>query len=75
MAVALITTLYGSVFANLFLIPFSCKLASRSRQEAAMREIMIEGMLAIQSGDNPRIVEDRLKAFLPPSVREEERGE
>jgi chemotaxis protein MotA len=75
MAVALITTMYGSIFANLYLIPIANKLTGRSRAEAGMREIMIEGMLAIQSGDNPRIVEDRLKAFLPPGVRKKEEGE
>jgi chemotaxis protein MotA len=69
MAVALITTLYGSLIANLFLTPIGNKLTNKSQEEVATRELMIEGMLAIQSGDNPRIVEERLKAFLPPSLR------
>ncbi|MDI6703082.1 MAG: motility protein A [bacterium] len=71
MATALITTMYGSILANLFLLPLAFKLMSRSQEEVAAKEIMIEGMLAIQSGDNPRIVEERLKAFLPPTIRKE----
>jgi chemotaxis protein MotA len=69
MSVALITTMYGSIIANLFMNPIAFKLKSNSMAEVGLRELMIEGMLAIQSGDNPRIVEERLKAFLPPSMR------
>jgi chemotaxis protein MotA len=71
MSVALITTMYGSILANLFMNPISYKLANRSAEEVAMKELMLEGMLSIQSGDNPRIVEERLRAFLAPSEQAE----
>lgn len=70
MAVALITTFYGAVMANLFFIPISIKLKNRSKEEVSAKEVMIEGVLSIQSGDNPRVVEERLKAFLPPKLRD-----
>lgn len=69
MAVALITTLYGSLFANLFLAPLQMKLEDRNSEEMLVKEIMIEGILSIQSGDNPRILEQKLYTFLPPSER------
>ncbi|KAB3531378.1 flagellar motor protein [Alkaliphilus serpentinus] len=70
MAVALITTLYGSLLANLIFIPIANKLKIRSREEIMRKEIMVEGLLSIQAGENPRIIEEKLKAFLPPKVRE-----
>ncbi len=70
-ATALITTYYGAILANLFFIPTSNKLTDRHNEEMLVREIMIAGTLAIQSGDNPRIVKDRLVSYLPPSMREE----
>ncbi len=69
MAVALITTLYGSLFANLFLTPLRMKLEDRNADEMLVKEIMIEGILSIQSGDNPRILEQKLYTFLPPTER------
>jgi chemotaxis protein MotA len=69
MAAALITTLYGSFIANLFAIPFVRKLTRRSEDELAMKQIMIEGTLSIQSGDNPRIVKEKLSSFLSPTER------
>ncbi len=69
MAVALITTLYGTLFANLVCIPIATKLKLRSREEILIKEIMIEGLLSIQAGENPRIIEEKLKAFLSPSIR------
>ncbi|MBN2897926.1 MAG: MotA/TolQ/ExbB proton channel family protein [Clostridia bacterium] len=69
MAVALLTTFYGSVLANLFFIPMENKLGIKSGEEILVREIMIEGLLSIQAGENPRIIEEKLKAFLAPSVR------
>lgn len=69
MAVALITTLYGSLFANLFLIPLKMKLEDRNAEEMLVKEIMIEGILSIQSGDNPRILEQKLYTFLSPADR------
>lgn len=69
MAVALITTMYGSMMANMFFIPMSKKLASRSEEEILSLELMVEGVLSIQAGENPRIVEEKLKVYLPPKLR------
>jgi len=69
MAIALVTTLYGSVFANLILAPIQFKLEDRHKEEMQIKEIMVQGILSIQSGDNPRILEDKLLTFLPPSER------
>ncbi|SDK45567.1 motility protein A [Natronincola ferrireducens] len=69
MAVALITTFYGSLLANLIFIPLANKLQLRSREEILRKEIMVEGLLSIQAGENPRIIEEKLKAFLPPKTR------
>lgn len=69
MATALITTFYGAMIANLFAGPLKVKLEYRSGQETLLREIMISGIMAIQAGDNPRIVEQKLNAYLPPKKR------
>jgi len=69
MAVALITTLYGSMVANMFALPIADKLASRSEEEIVFKTIIVKGVMSIQSGDNPRIVEQKLKTFLPPGMR------
>ena len=69
MAVALITTFYGSCIANLMAIPIGKKLSQNSGREVLARELMVEGILSIQAGDNPRIVEEKLKVFLPPKMR------
>lgn len=70
MAVALITTYYGSVIANGFALPISGRLAARHSSEAMVKNIMLEGILSIQAGDNPRIVKDKLVSFLPPAQRQ-----
>lgn len=67
MAVALITTFYGALLANAFALPLSDRLAFRSGQEILYKTIIIKGVMAIQSGDNPRIVEQKLKTYLPPA--------
>lgn len=64
MAVALITTFYGALLANLIFIPLAGKLRERSEEEILVKEVIIEGVLSIQAGENPRIVEEKLKAFL-----------
>lgn len=69
MSVALITTFYGAVMANLIFIPLSTKLGRRSEEEILVKEMMIEGILSIQSGDNPRIVEQKLTSFISPKLR------
>ncbi len=68
MATALITTFYGAILANAFFLPLAGKLEVRSSEEILVREMIIDGIMAIQSGDSPRIVEEKLKSFLmPPS--------
>ena len=69
MAVALVTTFYGAVLANLIFLPIAGKLKTRSEKEVLERELIIEGILAIQSGDNPRIIRGKLLTFLAPSIR------
>lgn len=69
MAVALLTTFYGSLFANLIWIPIGGKLEIKSDEEALVKQVMIEGLLSIQAGENPRIIEEKLKAFLSPTIR------
>jgi chemotaxis protein MotA len=69
MAVALLTTMYGAMMANLFAGPYKVKIEGYSAKEQLIREIMIGGIMAIQAGDNPRIVEQKLNAYLPPSQR------
>lgn len=69
MAVALVTTLYGSFLANVLFLPIAEKLAYRSMEEVKRKELVIEGILAIQSGDNPRIVREKLLTYLPPKER------
>ena len=78
MAVALLTTLYGSMLANWICAPTAAKLKSNSSSEIQIKEIMIEGLLSIQAGENPRVIEEKLKSFLAPKDREiqsEEGGE
>lgn len=69
MAVALITTFYGAVWANLVCVPIAGKLSNRSSEEQFIKQIMIEGILSIQAGENPRTVEEKLLAFLSVSQR------
>lgn len=69
MAVALLTTLYGAVLANAVCLPIVDKLAYYTRMEIHARTMIVQGVMAIQSGDNPRIVEQKLNVFLPPNQR------
>lgn len=69
MAVALITTLYGAVLSNVMFLPMSEKLAALTRQEMIGRELILRGVLAIQAGENPRVIEQKLSTFLPPPMR------
>lgn len=70
MAVALITTFYGTLLANLICLPLAGKLSAISENELLVKELMLEGIKAIQTGDNPRLVERKLKTFLPPARRD-----
>jgi len=69
MAIALLTTLYGAVMANLFFIPLADKLSLRSQEEERNRKLIIEGVLGILKGLNPRVMEEFLETFLPPKSR------
>lgn len=69
MGIALITTFYGSVMANLIFAPMAAKLGLKSSEEVLIRNVMIEGLLSIQAGENPRIIEEKLKVFLSPTDR------
>lgn len=69
MALALITTFYGALMANVLFLPISGKLRTRSREELLVKELMLEGVMAVAKGDNPRIVEQKLHAFLSPRLR------
>jgi len=69
MAVALLTTLYGSLLSNAICLPIVEKLKGYSRKEILIKELMLEGIMSLQSGDNPRIVEQKLTAFLEPGLR------
>ena len=69
MGVALITTLYGSLLANWICGPVGAKLKQDNASECMQKEIMIEGLLSIQAGENPRVIEEKLKSFLAPKDR------
>jgi len=75
MAVALLTTLYGAIVANVIFLPLADKLGTRSEEEALVKEIIIKGVMSIQAGDNPRVVEQKLSTFLPASARKSAGGE
>lgn len=70
MAVALVTTFYGSVIANMFALPIATKLKMRNAREVFTKQAVIEGVLSIQAGDNPRVVQEKLKSFLAPKERD-----
>jgi chemotaxis protein MotA len=69
---AFIATLYGVASANVVFLPVANKLKQITEAELALREMTMEGILAIQAGDNPRIVADKLAAFVPPDQRASE---
>ena len=70
MAVALLTTFYGAIIANVLCLPMAGKLRSRSAAEVLTKTLIIEGMQSILSGENPRIMEQKLHAFIAPKLRE-----
>jgi chemotaxis protein MotA len=67
MAVALLTTFYGSLMANICCMPIAGKLKTRSKEEMLTKEMTIQGIISLSNGDNPRILEQKLLAFLPPA--------
>ena len=72
LAVALLTTLYGSLVSNAVALPLADRLGKRSAEEILYKTVIVKGVMAIQSGDNPRVVEQKLRTFLPPSERPKE---
>lgn len=70
MAVALLTTLYGAILANMFALPIADKLALRSREENKSKSLIIDALLSIQSGQNPRVIQNMLETYLPKSKRQ-----
>ncbi len=70
MAVALITTFYGSLFANWLSTPIANKMKFYSKQEMLVKEVTIEGILSVAAGENPRIIEEKLKVFISPTLRD-----
>jgi len=69
MAVALITTLYGAIVSNAVFLPFAEKLSFINKKELTAMEIVVRGIMSIQSGENPRVIEQKLNTFLPPKLR------
>jgi len=72
MAMAMVTTFYGSLFSNLFFIPMSGKLKMRSEQEIQFKEMLLTGILSVQAEESPRVIQNKLLSFLPPGERAEE---
>lgn len=72
MAIALVTTFYGTIIANFVATPVSKKLKMYDNDEMLLKEVMIEGILSIQAGENPRIIEEKLKSFISPHLRRSE---
>src|ERR1700716_2401417 len=71
-ATAFIATLYGVLSANVFWLPIGERLKQRNNEEVARRTLVVEGVMAVQAGDNPRVVREKLEAFLPLDLRGEE---
>lgn len=72
MAVALLTTLYGAVIANMLALPISDKVALRKDEEGRIKSMIIDGIMGIQAGQNPRVIDSMLRNYLPASQREVE---
>jgi len=73
MAVALLTTFYGSLIANLVCLPIANKLEFRSKEESLAKQVVTEGIISIMQGANPKVLKDKLEAFVPPTMRKEKR--
>jgi chemotaxis protein MotA len=73
MAVAMITTFYGAIMANLFFIPMSDKLKGRTDEEITNMNIVYEGILSIREGEHPKLMEDKLKVYLGDGAKDEKK--
>jgi len=70
MATALITTFYGVIFANLMFTPMASKLERTTEKEIRYNELILEGLLSIQAGENPRLIEEKLVSFIAKNEKE-----
>lgn len=70
MSTALLTTMYGSMLANWLCSPIANKMKANNGKEVMVKQIMIEGLLSIQAGENPRVIEEKLKSFVAPKDRD-----
>ncbi len=71
MAMAMITTFYGALFANLFFLPMAGKLKQRSEQEIRFKEMLLMGIMAVQAEESPRVIQNKLVTYLAPAERKE----
>ena len=71
MAVALLTTLYGAIFANMFCIPFQTKLEKRTAEEVLLKRMLLTAIISIQAGDSPRVVGEKLMVYIKPAQRDD----
>lgn len=69
MSIALLTTFYGALIANIIALPMSAKLKSRSKDEVMLHEIILTGIQSLVAGENPRVMEQKLLGYLPPKDR------
>lgn len=69
MAVALLTTLYGALVANMIALPIAGKLEQRTKEEEAIRRMVLQGILSIQQGDSPRVAQEKLFSYMSPALR------
>ncbi len=74
LAIAVVATMYGAILANAIAGPIGDKLAMRSAEEILAREMMLQAILSIQAGDNPRVTEDKMMAFIPAVTRSKMRA-
>jgi chemotaxis protein MotA len=75
MAVAMVTTFYGAFLSNMVFLPIATKLETRSKEELAVRELMLHGLLGLLDGESPRGMEAKLKSYLAPKSRDKKEGE
>ncbi|MFU8858640.1 MAG: motility protein A [Deferrisomatales bacterium] len=73
MAVALLTTFYGALLSNLVFLPIANKLEFRSKEEALAKQVVTEGIISIMQGANPKVLKDKLEAFVSPTMRRDKR--
>jgi len=74
MAVAILTTFYGAIIANVFCLPLADKLNYRHEEEMLLRTVMLKGILSLQAGDNPRVTQAKLSVYLPANTRAKIQG-